>query len=88
MKDIHPYTIEQLAYYEQATLAERGRRAWMLSSAPTGSRSPWMRRLLRSRRRAALVSQAYLVLEQMLKHENAELRLRTAEIILRRTRSV
>lgn len=86
MRDIHPYTFEKMVQYEQAELAERGRRAWMLSKA--GHLRSRMPKLLRPTRRAALVGQAYQVLEQMLQHENEELRLRAAEIILRRARSV
>ncbi|MFD2385713.1 hypothetical protein ACFSWD_32140 [Paenibacillus xanthanilyticus] len=72
---------------QQAEMVQRARHAWKFAEAKPRKRivARLIERLAR-RKDDALKRQAYLVLEEMLRHENDEFRLRAAEIILRPAR--
>ncbi|MFB9326495.1 hypothetical protein ACFFSY_11280 [Paenibacillus aurantiacus] len=88
MNPMHPYQFEQMHQAQQAELAHRARHAWKFAMVKPRPRivASLIERF-RRRKDDALKRQAYLVLEEMLHHENDELRLRAAEIILRPSRS-
>lgn len=88
MNPMHPYQFEQMHQAQQAELAHRARHAWKFAEAKPRKRMiASLVERFRGRKDDALKRQAYLVLEEMLRHENDELRLRAAEIILRPSRS-
>ncbi|MBB3113865.1 hypothetical protein FHS18_005980 [Paenibacillus phyllosphaerae] len=89
MTGMHPYHFEKMHQHQQAELQRQHRNTWMLSDQipkhPVLSRvTSRIAELFRGKSEKALKRKAYLVLEEMLQHENEELRLRAAEIILRR----
>ncbi|WP_274654552.1 hypothetical protein [Paenibacillus humicola] len=84
----HPYTYEKWQESRQAELRQRHKHTWTL--ADWGLRGLRKRRYsfhLQRNRSDVLKREALHVLEEMLQHENGELRLRAAELILRFSRS-
>ncbi|TYP74903.1 hypothetical protein [Paenibacillus methanolicus] len=87
MNPMHPYQFEQMHQAQEAELAQRARHAWKFADAkPRKKIVASLIERFAKRKDDALKRQAYLVLEEMLRHENDEFRLRAAEIILRPAR--
>jgi hypothetical protein len=81
---MHPYLFDKLMEGRQAELRQKHRHTWIiadLKASGGNTESSPLRQGDEALRRKAL-----LVLEEMLQHENSDLRLRAAEIILKRTR--
>ncbi|QYR21399.1 hypothetical protein KZ483_27645 [Paenibacillus sp. sptzw28] len=86
MMGMHPYQFEQFHQAQQAEQRHRHKHTWLL--ADFKKRSLEVSRFsvhFRSKRDDELQLKAYLVLEEMLQHENEALRLQAAEIVLHRS---
>jgi hypothetical protein len=84
---MHPFQFEQFHQARQAEQRQRHKHTWLLTDFKKRSLEAGRFSVnFRSKRDEELQRKAYLVLEEMLQHENEALRLQAAEIILHRSR--
>ncbi|WP_274651088.1 hypothetical protein [Paenibacillus humicola] len=81
---MHPYRFEKFSQAREAELQQRHKHTWVLGDIEAKvHRHKSFPFRFRRQRDEAIKRKAFIVLEEMLQHENGDLRLRAAEIILR-----